>query len=190
MDEVSGFVLRAVQREAQVLATLEDASADYQAQLLAMDRIKSVRIAKNHGLMMALADALRDTVALTEAQWAAAHAQIIAMALERQQAINADHPFVQQFWEYFDNINDRADHEHKLDHSRNPAYIAINLVDYERALGAARLSIPGGSMPELKRHLPGSRRRKLVDSNRTVNSFITGTSKRCWIFQRDPTATQ
>lgn len=184
MDEVSGFVLRAVQREAQVLATLEDASADYQAQLLAMDQIKSVRIAKNHGLMMALADALRDTVALTEAQWAAAHAQIIAMALERQQAINADHPFVQQFWEYFDNLNDRADAEHKLDHSRNPAYIAINLVDYERALGAARLGIPGGSMPELKRHLPGSRRRKLVDSNRPVNSFITGASKRCWIFQR------
>lgn len=185
MEDISGFILRAVRAEAKVLEIVEAASTDYQAQLLRMEQIKSVRIAKNHGQMMALADAMRDIVGLTEVQWAAAHSQLITMAIERQQAINADHPFVQQFWEYFENLNDRGGEEHRLDHSRNPAYIAINMVDYERALGAAKLSIPGGTMTELKRHLPSSRRRKLVDINRPINSFLTGGTKKCWIFQRD-----
>ncbi len=187
VEHVSGFLLRAIQQEAKVLATVEDGTGHYTSLLLKMEQIKSVRIAKNHGQLMALLDALREVVDMPDTMYVAAHAAVMDMAAERQQAINADHPWVQDFWEFFEALDARE--ATRLNHSRSPAYIAINMVDFERALHASGLNIPGGSMTELKRVLPTSRRRKLVEVNRVINSQLTGTTKRCWIFATEATCT-
>lgn len=184
VEHVSGFVLRATQREAKVLEVMESAAGAYAEQLLHSAEIKSVRIAKNHGQMMALVDALRDTVGLNEAQWAAAHSELFTMAVARQVAINADHPYVQGFWELFDHLNAASDRDTGLDHSRNPDYVAINLVEFEIRVSRAGLHLPGGDSTELKRVLRTSRRRKFYEI-KTVNSFITGGSKKCWLFHRE-----
>lgn len=181
MEAVSGFVLRAVQQEAKVMETLEASAGAYQDQLLQLREMKSVRIAKNHGQLLALVDALRDLLQLPVSQWAAAHAQLTTMALERQQAINADHPYVQQFWEMFEHLdsNTRAD---SLNHSRDPNYIAVSLVEFEERAHKAGLGVPGRDMTELKRFLRTSRHRKFYDV-KTVNSAVTSASKKCWVFQ-------
>lgn len=182
VEAVSGFVLRAVQREAKVLETVEAGAGEYAEQLLKMDQMKSVRIAKNHGQMMALVDALRDTVNLSEQQWVAAHSQLITMAVERQVAINADHPYVQAFWEMFEHLDSNAEKD-SLDHSRNGDYIAVSLVEFEARAHKAGLGIPGGDLTELKRFLRTSRRRKFHEI-KTVNSRYGG-SKKCWVFKME-----
>lgn len=186
VEQVSGFVLRAAQREAKVMEVLEANAGDYAEQLLRSAEIKSVRVAKNHGQMMALVDGLRDVVGLTEAQWAAAHAALFTMAVERQVAINADHPYVQAFWELFDHLNGSVrDTESGLDHSRNADYIAVNLVEFEARVHRAGLSVPGGDMTELKKKLSSSRHRKFYAANKAINSFITSSTKKCWVFKRE-----
>lgn len=185
VEFVSGFVLRAAQREAKVLEIMETAAGEYAEQLLHSAEIKSVRIAKNHGQMMALVDALRDTVGLNEAQWAAAHSELFTMAVARQVAINADHPYVQGFWELFDHLHASSARDEGMDHSRNPDYIAVSMVEFEIRARRAGLNLPGNQdMTELKRVLRTSRRRKFHEV-KTVNSFITMGSKKCWLFHRE-----
>ncbi len=183
VEAVSGFVLRAAQREAKVLEVVEAEAGGYAEQLLRSNEIKSVRIAKNHGQMMALVDAMRETAGLSESQWAAAHAQLFTMAVERQVAINADHPYVQAFWELFEHLDSNTQQE-SLDHSRNGDYVAVSLVEFEARAHKAGLGIPGGDITELKRFLRTSRRRKFHDI-KTVNSKVTGGSKKCWIFKME-----
>ena len=130
-----------------------------------------------------LVDAMRETAGLSESQWAAAHAQLFTMAVERQVAINADHPYVQAFWELFEHLDSNTQQE-SLDHSRNGDYVAVSLVEFEARAHKAGLGIPGGDITELKRFLRTSRRRKFHDI-KTVNSKVTGGSKKCWIFKME-----
>lgn len=184
VEQVSGFILRAVQAEAKVLQRIEAEAGAYAEQLLRSAEIKSVRIAKNHGQMMALMDALREVIpGVTDVMWAATHAELFTMAVARQNAINADHPWVAWFWETFDNINGQGDT--RLDHSRNPAYIAINLGDFEERVSKRGLKLPCHDMTEMKRVLKSSRRYPF-DDVRAVNSFVTGGTRKCWVFKAPP----
>lgn len=180
VENVSGFILRVLAKEPRAMEIMEAEAGAYAEQLLRSAEIQSVRIAKNHGQMMALVDVLRDVLGVSEQMWCAAHAELYQMAVARQRAINADHPYVQTFWEYFDQLNGIG--EHRLDHSRSPEYIAINLVEFEVRLSRAGLKVPGGDMTELKKYLRGSRRRKFHDV-KAVNSEITHTTRKCWVFQ-------
>lgn len=184
VEDVSGFILRAVQAEARVREIIEQESGGYAEQLLKSADIKSVRIAKNHGQMMALVDALRAAIpGMTETMWAAAHAGLFAMAVARQHAINADHPWVAWFWETFEYLNhSRGNDEPSLDHSRNPAYIAINMTEFEARVSRAGLRFPDQDFTLVKRALKSGRRYRF-DDVKVVNSFITSGSKKCWVFK-------
>lgn len=184
MEQVSGYILAATRREAQIMTLVADQMPKYEAQLQALPEIKSMRIAKNHGQMMALVDALCLVIRLTDAQRQAAHDQIVAMAVARQQAINADHKFVQEFWETFDFLNDgpganpMAD---RLDHSRDPALIAVNLNQFAEQATDRRQQFP--PMTELKQVLRTSKARKFVDV-KAVNSCLSSKTVKCWVFER------
>ncbi|MGH8077744.1 MAG: bifunctional DNA primase/helicase, partial [Lysobacter sp.] len=182
VEQVSGFILAATQREAAVLATLAERKPIYEDELMALPELKSVRIAKNHAQMMALVDGLRQVLPLTDEQHAAARALLVTMAMERQQAINADHPFVQAFWELFEHLDGKLN-EDSLNHSRDEALIAVNLVEFEERLAKRSLRLPTDAT-ELKRHLRTSRGRRFVDV-KCVNSKLTHSSKKCWVFQRE-----
>lgn len=188
VEQVSGFILAATKREAKVLEILAATRPVYEDQLIALPEIKSVRIAKNHAQMMGLVDALRHVAKLTDEQHQATHALLQQMAIERQQAINADHPHVARFWELFEHVDGLnrggpSEHDESLNHSRDAELIAINLVEFEERCAKRGLRLPV-DMTEMKKHLRTSRARRFVDV-KTVNSAITGSSKKCWVFQRE-----
>ena len=108
--------------------------------------------------------------------------EIVAMAEERQHAINADHPRVQEFWETYDYIESRSDDQAILNHSRDEHLIAINLNEFVAKADALRQQIP--EMNEIKKLLRTSRTRKFCDV-KTVNSALRSNSIKCWVFQRE-----
>jgi energy-coupling factor transporter ATP-binding protein EcfA2 len=186
VEQVSGFLVAATTREAEVLEIVNQATAVYADQLIALPEVKSVRIAKNHGQMMALVDALAGVVKLPLEQRESTHKLLVEMAIERQQAINADHPFVQSFWELFehvDGINHRTHDDDSINHSRDDSLIAVNLIEFEERVARRGLRLPT-DMTELKKQLRTSRHRRFVDV-KTVNSKHTNSSKKCWVFQRE-----
>lgn len=186
VDEVSGFILRATQAEAGLLPLILSRTADYEAQLLALEGLRATRIAKNHAQLQACLDALGpDGLALVPAEpLAAAQDALVSMALTRQQAINADHPIVQEFWEAYDYL-EGMDKTGVLNHYRaDVGQIAINLRHFEAVCGERKLRTP--DMKDLKKHLRSSRTRKFVEANRTVRSasFLDSRTLRCWIFAK------
>ncbi|MRR49415.1 MAG: bifunctional DNA primase/helicase [Rhodocyclaceae bacterium] len=201
METVSGFLLKAAKAEAEILAVFGEAAPRHEQRLLGLKDIKNLRIVKNHAQVMALVDALAKVVPISADMKAQALSELEDMAIERQQAINKDHPLVQEFWEIFDYLDGtsegEADHDGalcQLNHSRDPQLIAISLNHFVQMAADKRQQIP--PITELKRVLKTSRERKFLDL-RPVNSAIharynerrginqppkAGTVK-CWVFE-------
>ncbi|MCJ8287105.1 toprim domain-containing protein [Halomonas sp.] len=185
LEHVSQFALDVAQREAELLTLINERARNYAERLAEDPDVKVLRIAKCHGQLAALVECLGpEGLGLFNTQTidvAAGH--VWQMARERQQAINADHPLVAEFWEAVDYLEGlRA--EPVLDHYGGEGdLIAINLKDFERACGEYKLRVP--ELRELKRYLKASKTRKFVDANRTVRSRIrlNGASVKCWVFQ-------
>lgn len=184
IEQVSGWVLGVVQREAEILKTLAERTPLHEQRLQGV--VKSMRVAKNHAQLAALADALRLVVPIDEEQHEALQAQITLMAQERQQAINADHPVVQEFWETFEFLDEGSA---PLNHSRKPQEeIAVNLNHFIQVARERNQQVP--SITDLKKTLRTSKRFKFVDT-RVVNSVIKAQSDVnassalwCWVFER------
>lgn len=188
LEKVSGFALRAVERESKILALVAERTPIYERELAARPAVKSLRIAKNHGQLAALVDALSTLVRLTTEQRDAAHRLIRELAAERQIAISADHPLVQEFWDAFDYLNG-SDGAPQLNHSRDPAVIAVNLNHFAQVAAEAKQQVP--PLTDLKRLLRGSKIRKFVDL-RAVHSTLflragetTPKTVKCWLFKRE-----
>lgn len=187
ISKVSGFILAATKREEAVLEIVNKMAPVYQKQLFERPDIRVMRIAHNHGQLMALADALRLVVKISDAQHKQLQQQIVTMAVERQQAINADHPLVSEFWDMYEYLNG-DDERPRLNHSRKPeTEIAINLNHFVTVAADHKQQIP--AIRDIKNLLKTSRRYK-YDGQRVVNSTIharrenyTGSgSERCWVF--------
>lgn len=200
IEQVSGFILAALKRESHVLAQICSTHESNTQFLLAQDGIHKPRIAKNHAQLLCIATALRDVVKVSDDDFAQVQAQIVAMARERQQSINADHPLVQEFWEAFDYLDGMGvthpsgarDERPLLNHSRNTDEIAVNLNEFVEKAAAHRQQIP--VLAELKKVLRTSKTRRYLDV-KSVNSAIktrndgidTPRTVHCWLFER-PTA--
>lgn len=94
---------------------------------------------------------------------------------------------IAEFWDVFDYLDAQGKDEFGtqrplLNHSRDPRLIAVNLNEFVEAASHARQQIP--PLIELKRHLRTSKRRKFVESNRSVKSVLTKKTHRCWVFER------
>jgi len=121
---------------------------------------------------------------LDKAQHACVHVLLENMAVERQQAINVDHPLVEAFWEQFDYLDGKTLKNGDyidLNHSGDEKIIAINLVEYEAACSKAGLHLPC-ELAALKKLLKHSQQRKFVVM-KTLRSFRTGRTVHCWLFQ-------
>lgn len=187
IEDVSGFILACTTKEKQILEIVEAKTDFYHQQLIAAPEIKNIRIAKNHGQLMALADALRLVIKITDEEHAQLHAQIKSMAIERQHAINADHPVVDEFWDTYEYLNGDESYP-SLNHSRDAGIIAINLNHFVHLAAEHKQQV--ANMRDLKKLLKGSRRYKYL-GQRVVNSGIKArnldsgrsTSERCWVFE-------
>jgi hypothetical protein len=185
-ENVSGFLLQATRAEKQILEAFNEFAPHYEKQLLALDEIRMIRIAKCHAQLLALLDCLSDRVLglLPEPIIEEARAFIAEMAKQRQAALNADHPLVTEFWEAFDFIeNSRSDMEPRLNHAKQPNQIAVNLKEFERWCGEFKLRIP--DMRQIKQLLRTSKARKFIDSNRSIRSNVGGHERtvKCWVFE-------
>src|SRR5690606_6638678 len=78
----------------------------HEAELAKNPDIRVHRISKNHAQILALVDALGEDglKIFPEDIINAAREKVRAMAVERQHAVSADHPIVQEFWEAYDYI--------------------------------------------------------------------------------------
>ncbi len=191
IDQVSGFALQATTSESRVMRLFCDQAPAYERALADLPEIRIHRIAKNHGQMMALVDCLgpKALKLLPESALEPAREMLQTMAKERQEAVNADHPMVQEFWEAFDYIEGKEGIA-TLNHSPKDNLIAVNLKHFEQVCAEAKIRVP--PISELKRHLKTSRARKFLHSSQNVRSAIrdglnssSSPTVRCWIFEAE-----
>ena len=183
VDDVSGFILAATKREAEIMDTVRERTPAYIAELRQEGLIRFPRLIENHAQMLALADALEKVVRLTPEQKKSLENQLRRMAVERQQVINSDHPLVQEFWEAFDYLD--GTEMPRMNHSRDLSLIAVNLNHFVQEAAEKRQQVP--PLRELKKLLKTSRNRKYL-GQRPVNSNIwgkdgAGKTVKCWIFE-------
>ena len=190
IEHVSHFLQMACMAEAKVLKTVKERTPYYERELMVHEGITSVRIAKNHGQILALVDALAQVINLSDEQRTAIYSTMCETAIERQKAIIADHPIVAEFWETYDYLNAGKDRKQRLNHARDPQRIAINFNDFVRLAQREGQQIP--AISDLKRLLKSSKSRKYLDT-KTVRSAIADDfgqprdlTLRCWIFEQDP----
>ena len=185
IEAVSHYILKACKAESRFLQTFQQSFNTYESALRQCKELRLERVIKNHAQMMALIDCLALVIPLDQAIITEAKAAIYAMAVERQDAISADHPLVNEFWEtyeYLENLND----EPLVNHSRTDDRIAINLNEFYA------LSLKYGQkvidLDLLRKLLPDSRRHKWTGSNIPICSAIRNgkTSQaltvKCWTF--------
>lgn len=87
-----------------------------------------------------------------------------------------DHWVVEHFWDLVEQIG-----LSKLDHSPNPAIVAINLREFREACWERALPEPRYKM--LTQFLPTSTRYKWAGHYRNVKSKLTGKVISCWVFE-------
>ncbi|MDR1349727.1 MAG: toprim domain-containing protein [Zoogloeaceae bacterium] len=203
VKEVSGFLIKSVLLEAKVLALIETQQQNIE-QALKQAGVKNQRIQKNYAQIMILVSALQQVTPITQSQRQEAAQMITRLAVERERELARDHVIVERFWEAYDYLNgvgaddDDERYEPRLNHSRDPKLIAVNLNHFVEIAAEHRQQIP--DLHDLKKYLKTSRRRKFIDANVVVSSAINGkynerrtsgmqTSKpssiRCWIFKAD-----
>jgi len=183
--DVSGFILAATKREADVMQVVAAQTPVHTDAIRALPAIKMTRIAKCHGQVMALVDALKTVVKLTDEQHGAAIALLREMAVQRQQVINADHPLVQEFWDAYDYLNGEA-LTPVLNHSCNDDEIAVNLNHFIEEAAVHKQQVP--HLRDLKKVLRTSRRHKFMGV-KNVKSRIRAYNGlpgavHCWVFRK------
>lgn len=181
VETVSHFLVRATMAEKTVMDTVRKKSAKYEAALIALPEIRLNRIAKNHGQLMALVDALADIVSMPDA-WRQETIQALKeAAVARQHALGADHQIVEEFWEIFDFLGEAA-----VNHALDPKLIAINLNQFNKVAVANNQSL--SPISDLKKHLKSSRSHrfreiKTVKSAIEQRNWLPHTVK-CWVFEK------
>lgn len=186
--DVSHFLLMATRAEGKVLETFRAQVKVHEQELRELKEIRIERIIKNHAQLLALVDALRLVVPLTDRQHATAQRELVAMNLVRQSTVNADLAEVAEFWEVYDYLQSLSE-DPVVDHSM----IAINLNEFaERAAEHKQKLADIGTLRNL---LPNSRSRKFIEKNRAVDSAVRdafnrrnlmsgrGPTVKCWMFQ-------
>ncbi len=186
---VSAFLRMACRTEKKTLDIINKRSKFHADEIMRLAGMKNVRIAKNHGQVLAAGEAMAELIGLTEDQLKEMRDEAQRMALDRQEAISADHPIVREFWDTFDYLN-TADGEDRpiLNHASNDQEIAINLNQFVQVATARRQQIP--ALVDLKRHLKTSRLHKFKGI-KTVKSKLgrqmnkaEGWTTKCWVFEK------
>jgi len=189
--DVSGFLLHSVQRSEAVLKKFAEQFDKHRVTLQANPKIKMQRITENHAKIMAFADCLSLVLPISAVSIVEIHRALIAMAENRQETLNEEHPIVQQFWSLYDYANSRSMRsaeelqyfeDNLLNHSMDTdTEIAINLEHFRQRCAELKLELM--DTKELRRHLPTSRKRKYLRTE-AMYSRLEKRTVRCWIFKR------
>lgn len=192
--DVSHFLLLATKAERAVLERFRERVKAHEASLRTLKEIRVERIIKNHAQMLALVDCLRLVAPLSEQQVATTQEALQAMALERQESLNADHQSVREFWEVFEYLEGMHE-DPVVNHSTDATLIAINLNEFAEKAAEHRQKL--ADVATLRDLLKNSRTHKFVEANRAVYSAVRAaqnrrnnaanqrpTAVKCWIFKK------
>ncbi|KAF1719783.1 toprim domain-containing protein [Pseudoxanthomonas wuyuanensis] len=186
VESLSHFLIKAIKAERLVLEKFAERARFYEAALRERKEIRVERVIKNHAQMLALFDCLRLVVDIPVPMIEATRDALVNMALERQTAINADHPQIVEFWEVYEYLEGMQAGP-VVNHSRDPKRIAINLNEFYAK--AAHHSQRLADLNIVRALLRNSRRHKFIDANTAVNSYIRAGQPdkpaivKCWVFQ-------
>jgi len=185
VEELSGFILHILRREADFLKIWRDCYKRYEGELQAASGVGNIRLIRNHAQLAAALTAMRCILPVSDG-WHRAGLEFIAgMTRQRQQVVSSEHPVVEKFWQIFDYLTEIETEAQALDrplnNSRKPEEtIAVSLPQFfERARAHGQTP---HSEDELRRHLKASKARKFA-GQKSVNS-PSGKHFYCWVFQR------
>jgi len=193
--KVSHWMIAMIRQEKPILEHFNKRFPIHEARLLEHPEVQNDRLAFNHAQLAAALDCLAHAMAIdgkpviTPAQLAEGHQLITRMCLLQHGALGADHPVVVQFWESFDFLHTKLtegkleSESYGLNHYRKAdlGLIAVSMPEIEAVFAQHRISIPGGTMLELKKLLTTSKTRKFL-GNKQVNCR-DGKNRHCWVFK-------
>jgi hypothetical protein len=138
--------------------------------------------------MLSLFDALcihvlKDLVPETVQQ--KVRSELFEMAQNRDKVLKSDPIIVQNFWNTVEEMEDsikNPTHETVLNHSAKPDLFAINFAHLYKVAADYRYPLP--DVGELQNALRHSLHYRFVEANKAIQSKISSTIKRCWIFEK------
>jgi len=187
VNHLSYFLLKAIGQEKGVMEHIKNNTRRYENELLSHPNIKNIRIAKNHAQIMAIADCMVKVTGLGDRYKQELHDYIESLAIQRERAVKADHPLLQEFWDTFEYLDNLGEYQNRLDHHRDDGLIAVNLNHFVREAANEKQQIP--ALAELKPLLKQTRTHKFLGI-KAVNSKINArgsfgpTTVKCWIFKK------
>ena len=188
VEDLSGFVVHLLRREADFLKTWRECYPRYVEELQRITGVGNVRLLRNHAQLAASLTAMRCILPLTDGMHRAGLEFIAEMTRQRQLVTSSEHPVVEKFWQIFDYLveieppnTDPASNYRSLNNSRKAdVEIAVNLPQFFERCRAHGQNPP--SEDDLRRHLKASKSRKFI-VQKSVNS-PSGKFFHCWVFQR------
>lgn len=183
VEELSGFLLHALRREADFLKIWRDCYGRYFDELQNATGVNNIRLLRNHAQLAAALTAMRCILPVSDGLHRAGLEFIAEMTKTRQRLVSSEHPVVEKFWQIFDYLVEieREDIGQPLNCSRKPSEtIAINLPMFFERCRAHGQTPPDEDL--LRKHLKTSKTRKFT-ALKPVNS-PSGKHFSCWVFTR------
>ena len=192
-ENVSQFILHCLSKEKVIIEAYSLQFQTYDAFLHQEQHgIQSSRIVHNHAQLMALFDALcMHVIEVPLDVQKQVHAEFLLMAQNRDKILKSDSVIVQNFWNTVEEMEDAITNpthvESVVNHSAKSDVFAINFAHLYKVAADYRYSLP--EVNELQNALRHSLHYRFVEANKAIQSKITGSTKRCWIFEK-PTSSK
>ena len=189
-EDISHFLVDTLKMEDKFLQTFFDTKMTHE-NWLKDSGIKAFRVAHCHAQLLALFDAMKLVLPDLARIEAAVKQEVFAMATERDQTLDTEHPLNIQFFDVLERLNaapnevEGANHHIRrlhINHSKDPRLLAISMSEIYQLANEYRYDLP----PQADMHhaLRQSKQFKFVAANKVVASKITGRSIRCWVFEQ------
>lgn len=183
VEELSGFIVHALRREADFLKIWRDCYPRYHAQLEEQTGVHNIRLLRNHAQLAAALTAMRCILPISDGLHRAGLEFIADMTRHRQLVASSEHPVVEKFWGIFDYLVEIEpdDIARPLNNHRKPnEFVAVSIPQFME-----RCRTHGQNPPtedDLRRHLKASKTRRYI-GQKEVNS-PSGKVFHCWVFER------
>ncbi|WP_151710589.1 toprim domain-containing protein [Acinetobacter brisouii] len=187
-ENVSQFILQCLNKEKAVLEAYNLNLQKHDAFLHEEKHgIQSSRIVHNHAQLIALFDAMcQHIVDIPQQVQKQVHAELLKMAQNRDKVLKSDSIIVQNFWntveEMEDAITNPTHHDSVVNHSAKSDLFAINFAHLYKIAADYRYALP--EVNELQNALRHSLHYRFIEANKAIQSKLTNSTKRCWIFEK------
>ena len=179
VENISYFLKLAILSEKTTMKIINEKAPIYQKEIMAEKGVKTQRLGKNHGQIMAAADALAELTDWPQEWRREVKQELKKMACDRQKVIGADHPIVANFWDVFEYL--QTIYCVSQNHSNDDKIIAINLNQFYACAAESRQEMP--PMRDVQIHLKSSISHRFREI-KTVSSSHSKKSLKCWTFDK------